>query len=173
MMGNLVPVKESEPPWTPLLNGWSGVAPEDAGREGGVELGEGGGDLGLLDGWVIDRLKRAGTQGAGHAALAPVFKGVGSKPPIGMPWAPKAMTRTISELSRPIRIACWSVIGQISCASGSLVVLGLASFGSCSGMVALRRSALLDVLVLQRDSPEVVMRDRLGLIEVGKSLAPG
>ena len=76
-------------------------------------------------------------------AEAPVFKGVGSKPPMGMPWAPKAMTRTISELSRPIRMASCSFIGQISCASGSLVVRGLEILGTWRGMVALRRSALL------------------------------
>ena len=58
-----------------------------------------------------------------------MFKGVGSKPPSGMPWAPREMTRTTSELSRPIRIASGSVMCQISSASGFSVVRGLASLG--------------------------------------------
>ncbi len=71
----------------------------------------------------------------------PTFKGVGSKPPIGMPWAPSEMTRTTSELSRPILIASWSVTSQISCASGSLVVRGLATLGIGSASVLLRNCA--------------------------------
>ena len=63
----------------------------------------------------------------------PTFRGVGSNPPIGMPWAPSEITRTTSELSRPTRIASGSVISQISCASGSLVVRGLATLGRGRG----------------------------------------
>ncbi len=40
-------------------------------------------------------------------------------------------------------------------------------------MVAAEEIGSLDLLVLERDSPEIVMRDRLGLIEVGKSLTTG
>ena len=74
-------------------------------------------------------------------ALAPVFNGVGSKPPTGMPWAPSEMTRTTSELSSPIRIASWRVSCQISCASGSLVVRGLATLGRGIGSLLLRNWA--------------------------------
>ena len=90
-----------------------------------------------------------------------------------MPWAPKAITRTISELSSPIRIACCKVIGQTSCASGSLVVRGLATLGNCICSELVEQIGLLDFLVFQRDSPQAVMRDRLGLVDVGKSLTTG
>ena len=48
-----------------VVEGLNGIAPEDAGGEGGIELGESRGDLGFLDGRVIHRLERAGTEGAG------------------------------------------------------------------------------------------------------------
>ena len=51
-----------------------------------------------------------------------------------------------SALSSPIRIASWRVIGQTSWASGSLVVRGLATFGSCNGKLALKKSACLTSL---------------------------
>ena len=106
-------------------------------------------------------------------ALAPVLSGVGSKPPIGMPWAPKAITRTTSELSRPIRIA--------SCKRHRPDFLGLGIVGRARlghlGQLHLQRAAqelgLLDFLVLQRDSAQVVVRDRLGLVDVGKPLTTG
>ena len=114
-----------------LLNGATAVPPEQAGGEVGVEGREGGGDLGLLDRRVVDRGQRAGPRARSPAG--PVFNGVGSKPPTGMPWAPSEMTRTTSELSRPIRIASWRVICQISCASGSLVVRGRVDLGHGDG----------------------------------------
>ena len=123
------PRRVKAPAWNPLLNGVVAVAPQQAGRQGGVEGRERLRDLGLLDGGVVDRGQRAGPE---LHDPAPVFRGVGSKPPIGMPWAPSEMTRTTSELSRPILIASWRVIGQISCASGSLVVLGFAILGMAS-----------------------------------------
>ena len=78
----------------------------------------------------IGRIPVPGIQ-AGESA----FSGVGSTPPIGIPWAPKAITRTSSLLSSAIRYASWSVIGQASAPSGSVCVRGFATFGSCIGNV--------------------------------------
>jgi hypothetical protein len=142
-MGNLVPVKLSEPPWTPLLKGVT-LFPQRMLVVKAVSK-----FASAVAIWVsrsagsYTDCKVPAPKELATPALAPVFKGVGSKPPIGMPWAPKAITRTTSELSRPILIDCWRVIGQISCASGSLVVLGLDSRGVWSGMVAESISALL------------------------------
>ena len=70
-------------------------------------------------------------------------------------------------------MASCKVIGQISWASGSLVVRGLATLGNCIVQRAAQELGLLDLLIFQRDPPHVVMRDRLGLVDVGKSLATG
>ena len=89
-----------------------------------------------------------------------------------MPWAPSEMTRTTSELSRPIRIASGSVMCQISSASGFSVVRGWAILGSGGGQVA-GEVGLLDLLVLGGDRPHVVVGDRLGLVDIGQPLAAG
>ena len=75
-------------------------------------------------------------------APAPVFSGVGSKPPTGMPWAPSEMTRTTSELSRPIRIASGNVRCQISSASGDSVVRGRAILGGAIGRLPVKLACL-------------------------------
>ncbi len=142
-IGYRVPVRLSEPPCTPLLNGWlesphsklvvNAVSKFDSAVAIWVSR-----IAGSYTDWSVPEPSELAMP-----APAPVFNGVGSNPPIGMPWAPKAITRTISELSRPIRIASGKVIGQTSCASGSFVVRGFDTRGICIGSELLRRVAFL------------------------------
>ena len=150
------------------------VAPEQAGGEGGVEGREGRGDLGLQDRRVVDRLQRAGTQRAGDARARPRYSGASARSRrSGCPGHRRRSRGRPRSCPGRSGSPPASVIGQISCASGSLVVRGLATLGNCIGSVAAQEVGLLDLLVLQRDSPQVVMRDRLGLVDVGKPLATG
>ena len=68
---------------------------------------------------------------ARDAAL--VFSGVGSKPPIGMPWAPSEITRMTSELSRAILMDSGRLRYQISWASGLSGVRGGSTCGIWTG----------------------------------------
>ncbi len=142
-MGYRVPVSESEPPCTPLLNGWVAL-PQRMLVVKAVSKFESAVAIwvsriaGSYTDWRVPEPSELATP-----APAPVLRGVGSNPPIGMPWAPKAITRTISELSRPIRMHSGRDIGQTSCASGSLVVRGFDTLGIWKGSELLRRVAFL------------------------------
>ncbi len=74
-MGNLVPVKVSEPPWTPLLNGVVLLPQRMLVVKAVSNFERADGDLGFQDGRVVDRLQRAGTEGAGDARAGTGIQG--------------------------------------------------------------------------------------------------
>src|SRR5262249_32278785 len=58
-----------------VIEGRGVVSPKDAGCEGGVEVGEGRGDLSFEECRVVHRLQGTGTQGAGYARARPRIQG--------------------------------------------------------------------------------------------------
>jgi hypothetical protein len=156
-----------------VVKGLNGITPEDTGGEGGVELGESRRDLSFLDGGVINRLQRAGTEGAGDTCACTGVQGSGfeatDRDALGAEGNHANDLGIIQtdpdcllELERPDLLR--------------FGVIGRARLGDSRHLERHGRAqeiGSLDLLVLKRDPPQVVVGDGLGLIEVGKSLAPG
>ena len=156
-----------------VVKGGCVVSPEDAGGEGGVEAREGRGDLGFEDCRVVDRLQGAGTQGAGDAR---------ARPRIERGWleaADRDALGTEGDHAHDLGVIETDPDRLLERHRPDFLCLGVVRRPGLGQPRKLKRHrggkeiGSLDLLVLERDSPEIVMRDRLGLIEVGKSLTTG